>query len=39
MDLKKYYGWYGLESSGSGQRQVEGFCERGIEPSFKKHVK
>jgi hypothetical protein len=26
-------GWYGLDSSGVGEGPVEGFCERGNEPS------
>jgi hypothetical protein len=26
-------GWYKLDSSGSGQEPIEGFCEHGDEPS------
>jgi hypothetical protein len=34
MDLKRdRMGWYGLDSSGSGQGLVEGPCEHGNEPS------
>jgi hypothetical protein len=31
--LENRMGWNGLDSSGSGQRPVEGSCEHGNEPS------
>jgi hypothetical protein len=30
---KLFIGWYGLDSSGSGQEPVEGSCEHGNEPA------
>jgi len=32
MDLQKWEGEHGLDSSGSGQGQVVGLCKRGNEP-------